>query len=159
VQEIWRMVHTGCLMNDSSGDNDQLVVSTTPPELTTALEEIGTTVIGPRGTVLFKQGQKPTGVMLLRKGRVRLSLRCEDEELTYRTVGPGYLLGLPAIMGDRPYSLTAETLDHCVLSALDKDRMMKLLAERNDLSLQAVAMLADEVARMRKHLAKTAAVS
>jgi CRP-like cAMP-binding protein len=153
------MGHTGWTMNVSTGDNEQFVSSTTPPELAAALEEIGRTVVGPRGTVLFKQGQQPTGVMLLRKGRVRLWLEYEAVELTYRTVGPGYLLGLPATIADRPYSLTAETLDHCVLSAVGKDRMMKLLAERNDLSLQVVAMLADEVARMRKHLAQTAAVN
>jgi CRP/FNR family transcriptional regulator, cyclic AMP receptor protein len=119
-------------------------------ELASALERMGIMVVSPRGTVLFRPGQQPNGVFVVRKGRVRLSLHCADGQLTYRTVGPGYILGLPATVSDQPYSLTAETVEDSEFASVDRKRVLSLLRRRSGLSFQVVTILADEVRRMRK---------
>ncbi len=137
--------------------SQQLESGSATPELASALAELGTTLVRSRGTVLFEQGHQPIGVFLLRKGKVRLSLDCDDVNLTYRTVGAGYVLGLPSTIGDRPYSLTAETIEDCTFSVVKRAVVLDLLSKRTDLSLQVVAMLAEEVTQMRKRVGQFAA--
>jgi CRP-like cAMP-binding protein len=60
------------------------------------------------GRLLFKQGSAPTGLHILKSGEANLLL----ESTTGKTVmclraGAGCLLGLPAIIGNEPYSMTA----------------------------------------------------
>lgn len=51
---------------------------------------------------------------------------------------------------DQPYSLTAETVEDSEFALVDRRSLMHLLDHRNDLLVQVVAILADEVRRMRK---------
>jgi len=118
-------------------------------DLVAALEQVANTVVLRRGAVLFHQGQQPSSVFVVRKGRVRLTLFCGDGELAYQTVGPGYILGLPATVSDQPYSLTAETVEDSEFASVDRKLLLLLLDRRNDLMVQVVAILADELRRMR----------
>jgi len=90
---------------------------------------------------------------------VRLTLNCADGQLTYRTVGLGHILGLPATLSDQPYSLTAETVEDSEFAVVDRKRLITLLRRRNDLFLQVVDILADEVRRMRKQLGALASAA
>ncbi|MGO9440389.1 MAG: cyclic nucleotide-binding domain-containing protein, partial [Terriglobales bacterium] len=62
-------------------------------ELAPALEQLGTAVVSPCGTIVFQQGQPPSGVFVVRKGKVRLSRIGPDGQRTSRTVGAGHILG------------------------------------------------------------------
>ena len=104
------------------------------------------------GEVLFRQGQPGDGVRVLRQGKVRLSAdsRGGDSRLSYRVVGPGYVLGLPALFTGRPYSLTAEALEECVFGLVDRERALELIRNRLDLCFQAADLLAQEVRSLRE---------
>ena len=123
--------------------------ATAHSRLLTALDRMTTTSMRPGGAILFRQGENPGGVFILRKGRVRLLLHTSDGQHTYRIVGPGHVLGLPATITDQPYSLTAKALEECELAVVDGKRVMNLLRHRNDLTLDVVAILAEEVRRVR----------
>jgi CRP/FNR family transcriptional regulator, cyclic AMP receptor protein len=123
--------------------------------LAAALEEMGATVLTPRGTVLFQQGQQPTRVLVVRKGKVRLSHACDDGQHWDRTVGPGHILGLLATVADQPYRKTAETLEDCEFVSVDRMQLMALLRRRNDFWLEAVRVVSDELRLIRKHVAKS----
>ena len=130
------------------------------PDLQAGLEKIATTLARPKGTVLFRQGEAVRGVFLLQKGRVRLSLlSASGEKLPYRTVGPGYILGLPATLCDKPYSLTAENLEDSQLAFVGRKDMMELLRKRCDLCLEVVKILSWEVGKLRKKQARIMARS
>lgn len=122
---------------------------TTPPEspaeLAPALEQMGTTVVSPRGTILFQQGQPPTGLWVLRKGKVRLVRIGDDGQPTSRIVGPGHILGLLATVSDQPYLKTAEAVEECEFASVDRSRVMSLLHRRTDFWLQAVEVIKDEM--------------
>lgn len=121
-------------------------------ELAEALDAIATAHSCREGGMLFRQGQPGDGVLVLRHGRVRLSVASHDHDLqiAYRVVGPGYVLGLPALFSGQPYSLTAEALEECAFGFVDRERALELVRNRPDLSFQAADLLAHEVRDLRE---------
>jgi CRP/FNR family transcriptional regulator, anaerobic regulatory protein len=121
-------------------------------ELAPALERMGTAVASPRGTILFKQGDQPTGLLVLHKGKVRLSRLTADGEVTSKTVGAGHILGLLAVVSDQPYLKTAETLLDSELVFVERPRVMALLGRRADFWLQAIEVINCEMKLIRKRV-------
>lgn len=121
-------------------------------ELAPALQQMGTAVASPRGTLVFQQGQHPTGVFVVVKGKVRLARDCADGQRTHRTVGRGHILGLLATVSDQPYLKTAEAVEDSELAFVDRTRVMSLLGRRPDFWLQAVAVVQDELKLIRKRV-------
>jgi CRP-like cAMP-binding protein len=121
-------------------------------ELAIALDAIATTHRCRAGEILFRQGQAADGVMVVRQGTVRLcaGLHDGDHGLPYRTVAPGYVLGLPALFSGHPYSLTAEALEDCILGFVDRKRALELVHQRQDLCFQAADLLARELGNLRE---------
>jgi CRP-like cAMP-binding protein len=121
-------------------------------ELAEALDAIASVHSCPSGSVLFQQGQSAEGVLVIRRGAVRLSASSHggDAWLPYRTVGPGYVLGLPALFSGEPYSLTAEALEECVCGFVDREKALDLVRNRLDLCLQAADLLARELRSLRE---------
>ncbi len=124
------------------------------PDLQQALEKLATPLVKKKGTVLFRQGQKAQGVFLLRAGKALLSVRAKGGGVVApKTVGPGCVLGLPANICGKPYSLTAETLDDCDLAFVEREKVVKLLRKDGQLCLHAVEILGRELAALRNELA------
>ncbi len=124
------------------------------PDLQQALEKLATPLVKKKGTVLFRQGQKAKGVFLLLGGRATLSVRAKSGGIVApRTVGPGCVLGLPANICGKPYSLTAETLEDCDLAYVEREKVVKLLRKDGQLCLHAVEILGRELATLRNDLA------
>ena len=121
-------------------------------ELAPALEQLGTAQVSPRGTVLFQQGQPPAGVLVVRKGKVRLSRVGADGHRMSKTVGAGHILGLLATVSDQPYLKTAEAIADSELVSVDRSRLMSLLDRRADFWLQAIAVIKDEMKLIRKRV-------
>ena len=121
-------------------------------ELALALEQMGTAIAGPRGTILFRQGEQSTGVLVVRKGMVRLSRISADGQTMSKTVGTGHILGLLATVSDQPYLKTAEAIADCELVRVDRMRVMNLLSHRADFWLQAVEVIKREMKLIRKRV-------
>ena len=121
-------------------------------ELAQALEQLGSAQLNPRGTILFRQGEQPVGVLVVRTGRVRLSRLCHDGESVSKTVGAGHILGLLATVSDQPYLKTAETIADSELVAVDRSRVMALLNRRADFWLQAVEVIKGEMKLIKKRV-------
>lgn len=121
-------------------------------ELAEALDALATLRSCRSGAILFEHGQPADGVLVVRRGSVRLfaSDHSGDTRLSYRTVGPGYVLGLPALFSGQPYSLTAEAVEECVCGFVDRERALELMGKRLDLCLQAADLLAREVRDLRE---------
>jgi len=116
-----------------------------------ALGRVATRPACSRGAVLFQQGQPGDGVLVLRSGKVGLFVSADGStRLPYRTVGPGYVLGLPALFSGKPFSLTAEALEACTFSFVKREAALQLMRDRLDLCLQAASQLASEITTLRK---------
>ena len=81
-----------------------------------------------RGTVLFNEGQVPRGVYVLCEGRVKL-FNCSGDARVLITdiAGPGYVLGLSAVVSGGVHEVSAETLDACRIVFINGEEFLRLL--------------------------------
>jgi CRP-like cAMP-binding protein len=91
------------------------------PDLIEQLEKRAEPVAFGRDRVLFHQGDAPKGVYILRRGSAILTNMSDGDALLSVEAGPGSLLGVPAVVGSKPYSLTAEAVDGAEVSVLACD--------------------------------------
>ena len=102
-----------------------------------------------KGDILFHQGEPPRGVFILHRGRVRLSMACAGgKPIPYRTVGAGYVLGLPATILNIPYLFTAEVLQRSEVAFIPRAEMLDFLRRRADLCFDVVQQLGGELVEM-----------
>jgi CRP-like cAMP-binding protein len=122
-------------------------------DLRDQLRELGPTVTMPRATLLFQRGDAPNGLYLLTSGKVRLSAGASTLR---RICQAGCLLGLPATVRNRPYSLTAECIDECECIRISHDAFTRYLREHPAFCLRVVELLASELGNLRSRFAEEA---
>ena len=97
-------------------------------------------------SILFRKGERCEGVFLVIRGKVLLT---DGGEAIRRMAGSGSVLGLPAAMGKKRYSLTAECKKPAVLGFIARDQFLAFVRNSPDASLEVIKMLADEVRTLR----------
>lgn len=120
-----------------------------------ALEAVAVPLTHPKGATIFQQGEAPKGVYLVRKGAVRMTIKRDKSEILMRVAHEGALLGLPAVMSEHPYSLTAKVVQACELGFVERDKMIELVRQKPALGLEIVQMLSDEVRSARIAMASS----
>lgn len=99
-------------------------------------------------TVMFRRGDPVVGVYLIRVGTVALSLPNAAEPP--HLAGPGAVLGIPAAICDRPYSLTAETLEPVEAGFLTREQFVAVVKQHPDLCLALIETLAAALSDTRR---------
>ena len=94
--------------------------------------------LGPN-RILFRQGDAPIGVFILTKGTAKLTRHSKGKEVLAARVGAGSLLGVPAVIGAKPYSLTAEAMKSAEFSLLPGEYFIHLMHTEPTLSFRLVA--------------------
>jgi CRP-like cAMP-binding protein len=122
------------------------------PELLEELEKRARPVDLGSDRVLFRQGDPPLGVFVVRKGMAKLTSRPNGEYLLSVQAGPGSLLGVPAVVGAKPYSLTAEAMEGAELSLLTSEYFVHLMHTEPMLAFRVLEVLAEEVRFAREAL-------
>jgi CRP/FNR family cyclic AMP-dependent transcriptional regulator len=99
---------------------------------------------------LFRQGEPPVGLFILNKGEVTLSMTSPSGELLLSMqVGAGSLLGLPGLIGNEPYTLSAFAHNGARLSFVTHDDFNALMQSDPGLALKVLEVLAAEVRTAR----------
>src|SRR5208337_4145708 len=93
-------------------------------KLQNSLETAGSNRHYPAAHALFCEDGKSAGVYLVRKGKVRMSVRNLPE--LDRDFAAGSLLGLPSSFTGRPYSLTAVTFIQSALAERHRQLAMAI---------------------------------
>jgi CRP-like cAMP-binding protein len=124
------------------------------PELIAALKQRARSIDLGSNHVLFRQGDAPIGVFILTKGTVRLTRRLDGDEVLTAHVGPGSLLGVPAAIGKKPYSLTAEATQGAEISLLTGEYFIHLMHTEPSVSFRVLQVLAEEVRFAREALSR-----
>jgi CRP-like cAMP-binding protein len=112
-------------------------------KLTSSLEAVGSTERQVAAHVLFHEGENCAGVFLVRKGKVRMGVRCMPS--LDRDFAAGSLLGLPSTFTGHSYSLTAVTLVESEVVHVPREQFLDLMRDRPDLCREATDMLGREV--------------
>ena len=120
-------------------------------ELGIQLSSLGKAEFAKKGTVLFRCGDLPKGAFLLIRGEVLLTAGAPGARLR-RSCVAGCLLGLPATVRNRPYSLTAECLDDCEYVPVPRDLLLSVLGSNPAFCMHVVEILATEVGDLRSRL-------
>src|SRR5580704_380254 len=119
---------------------------TAHPDLHAALERRCERVRKPRSTVLFRRGERAFGMFLILKGTVSLDFGVDSSVGLANTYGPGALVGLPATLTGRDYSMTATVTDDAELGFLTARAVESLLREQPDLCQQLLTILSAKIA-------------
>jgi CRP-like cAMP-binding protein len=120
------------------------------PELVQALDIRATPIPCDEDRVLFRQGDPPIGLYILLKGETTLSMTAESGELIMSVqAAAGSLLGLPGIIGNQPYSLTAIGRRGAQVSFIARNDFNALMKSELPLLLLVLQVLASEVRSAR----------
>jgi CRP-like cAMP-binding protein len=120
------------------------------PELLQALEKHSIPLSCDDDRVLFNQGDSSTGMYILLKGQAELSMNGEDgAPLMSIQATAGSLLGLPGLIGNQPYSLTAIARRGAQVSFIARDDFNALMQSQLTLLVKVLQVLAAEVRSAR----------
>jgi len=102
---------------------------------------------------LFKQGDWPIGIYLVRSGAVQAIVHGEDGSVAaILHANPGAVLGLPAAVSNKPYSLSALARQGSDIAFISKDDFEILVQSMPELSFAILKVLAAEVQAARAAL-------
>lgn len=119
-------------------------------ELIAALEKRSSTVVCTEPRCLFAQGGKPAGLYILRRGSANLTMESPTGgNLMSITLQPGSLLGLPALIGNEPYTMTANAEKDAELSFVTREDFNSLMLTDPSLAVRVLRVLAAEVRTAR----------
>lgn len=119
-------------------------------ELVEALGKLSLPVVCDEDRVLFTQGQMPTGLFLLREGKVTLTMESPTGGVVMSiTALTGSVLGLPALIGNEPYTLTAVAYKGAELGFVKHEDFSSMMVSDPTLALRVLRVLAAEVRTAR----------
>lgn len=120
------------------------------PDLLKALEKHTSSIACDEDRVLFHQGDPPVGLFILTRGEATLAMDSENSQpvFTCRAIA-GSLLGLPALIGNQPYSLTAVASRGARVGFIEKDAFNAIMQTELPLMVKILQVLAAEVRSAR----------
>ena len=105
---------------------------------------------------LFKHGDSPSGVYIVKSGEVALTMESSSgRSLRVFSAGPGSLLGLPAVVGNQPYTLTAKARKGSSIRFVTRDDFEDLIMAQPSLQFDVLRILSAEVRSARQALSET----
>lgn len=121
------------------------------PHLCEILECLGARESAAPGSFLFRRGDSCRGVFVIKNGVVGVSIP-DHKPPFHRTAGAGCILGLPATMSGKPYSLTAEVLEEAQVVFVPRHMVLKSLEHNPELCFEVLGLLSREVQQLRERL-------
>jgi CRP-like cAMP-binding protein len=120
------------------------------PELIEAFEKRSIPVACDENRVLFKQGDPPVGIYILSKGAATVSMDSGHEGIEFSCEATsGSLLGLPALIANRPYSLSAVARKGAALGFVPAEVCHELMQTDPAIMVKILQVLAAEVRSAR----------
>ena len=102
----------------------------------------------PQNTRLFKQGDKGDAMYLIESGRVRISIRDDDDqELTLAELAQGDFFGEMSIIDGRQRSADAKVIEDARFAILSRDVFLSFVRSNPDVALEMLSALTDRLRR------------
>ena len=106
------------------------------------LNEIKSTAVYPKGAMLFIEGQQPRGVFVLCAGKVKLSTTSRDGKTIITKISDsGDVLGLNAVVSNRPYEVTAEMMEPGQANFVPRDSLLHMLKDHPEVAMRVAQQL------------------
>jgi CRP-like cAMP-binding protein len=120
-------------------------------KLALTISALGRPVSVSKGTILFREGEEPRGVYVLRSGKARMTISGANG--TFRVsllAGEGSILGLPAVFANEPYSMTSEIVQDSELVVVSRGLLLDHTCNDSDFALHVLHLLGEEVQAARR---------
>ena len=102
----------------------------------------------PQNTRLFRQGDKGDAMYLIESGRVRISIRDDDEqEVILAELAQGDFFGEMSIIDGRQRSADAKVIEDAQLAILSRDAFLSFVRSNADVALEMLSALTDRLRR------------
>jgi len=106
------------------------------------LNEIRSTAVYPRSAMLFIEGQQPRGVFVLCTGKAKLSTSsAEGKTVITKISEAGDVLGLSAVISNRPYEVTAEMIEPGQANFITRDALLQFMREYGEVAVRVAEQL------------------
>ncbi len=120
------------------------------PELIQALEKHSTAISVSEDRVLFQQGEIPVGLYILKAGETTLTMNSpKGAPVMQFQAQAGSLLGLPGLIGNQPYTLTAVARSGAQLNFVSHDAFTSMMQADSHVAMKILQVLAAEVRSAR----------
>ena len=120
------------------------------PQLIQALKGRSRPVDCSQDRILFCQGDEPVGLYILHGGAAHFTMRDADgDQVLELAVGPGSLLGLPGVVGNCAYSLSATARAGAEVSFVPREEFSRMMLTEPGIAVLILQVLAAEVRTAR----------
>ena len=107
----------------------------------------------PQDGILFRQGEQADCLYFVKSGEASLTMQAGDKGVTIRAK-QGSLLGIPAIVGNQPYSMTGTADCETAIFRLSSGVFSEMLKSETRLQEAVLRILAGEVRVARQALSE-----
>ena len=130
---------------------EHLLTHQLTPELRKELNSSAFRISLPAGSTIFNEGDEPTGVLILRKGRAKVAMSSEQGRTVILYIAAaGELLGLSSVFSGTRHQVSATALEPCDLDLIRRDAFLEFLnrhqeqfrAALNEMTMQHNCILA-----------------
>lgn len=125
-----------------------------PPDLNAALAACCEKFREPKHAVLFTRGKPAFGMFLVLEGKVSLDFGVDGANPLNQVYGPGALVGLPAALTGRNYSMTATVTEDTEVGFISIKALKDLLSEHPELCEQLLNILSERLAEQNEQVRK-----
>lgn len=99
-----------------------------------------------KGEVIFKEGDKPVGLIILAEGKVKIFKEgIGGREQIIRLASPVGFIGYRAFFAEEIHSATAVVIEDSVICCVNREVMNQLLRSNTDLSIMIIKSFASEL--------------
>jgi CRP/FNR family transcriptional regulator, polysaccharide utilization system transcription regulator len=127
-------------------DNQMSVFSVLNVEEKELLKRNSTCTHYRKGDIIYKEGDKPTGLICLSKGKVKIFKEgVGGREQIVRMAKPVGFIGYRALFAEQNYIASAEAIEDCVICTIEKESLYKILKGNYEFSLSIIRSLASEL--------------
>jgi len=115
------------------------------PEARSFLESNSIAMEYPRGSAMFREGDRCNAVFVMCSGKVKVSATSkEGRTMILRIADAGDVLGMSAALANGEYEVTAEALEPCKVRVLNVKYLNQMLQDFSDASMGAAKALAED---------------
>ncbi len=96
--------------------------------------------------IIFKEGFKPTGLIVLAKGKVKIFKEgIGGRGQILRLIRPGQFIGFRALFAGDNYNASASAFEDSIICIIDKNFFLSLVKENIDLAFEIIKLFAEDL--------------
>ncbi|HKK61930.1 MAG TPA: Crp/Fnr family transcriptional regulator [Bacteroidales bacterium] len=131
---------------DNCIDNPKSVFNVLTDKEKDYLKQHYTCAFYKKGEIIFKEGDKPIGLMCLSEGKVKIFKEgVGGREQIVRMAKPVGFIGYRALFAEENHTATGVAIEDSVACVIDKDSLYKVMRSNPELSISIVRSFASEL--------------